>query len=62
MRLTTWTALGLSLICIYRKYGVLIFPFMCWIGGGGRGCVVCEMCVVGAVLDPLLGHKLDVYR
>lgn len=60
MRLTTWTALGLSLICIYRKYGVLILAFLCSIGG--RGWVVCEMCVVGAVPDPLLGHKLDVYR
>ena len=60
MRLTTWTALGLSIICIYRKYGVLIFLFMCSVAG--RRWVVCEMCVVGAVLDPLLRHKLDVHH
>lgn len=40
----------------------LSLPFCAGLGVGGRGWVVCEMCVVGAVLDPLLGHELGVYH
>lgn len=40
----------------------LSFSLSAGLGVGGRGWVVCEMCVVGAVLDPLLGHELDMYH